>query len=221
MDMKRAYAKSQYAKPYESYCRELYPDEAEEIFGKAETYYLEFMKEMPDLGKNMMAKNMLDWFTILSFYEASKHRLDGEALLEIKRRTADKMGFLGKLVDGNRRKWPYRLFEKIYVKYDKALKKHQAKGKWMDAWKVEINPDHRTEGFAFHLIGCPIAKHAKEHGYEALLPYLCKTDHYLAGVMHARLIRTQTEALGGSCCDYWYVGDKSPVLEKYKDLKQI
>ena len=213
--------KSQYAKPYERYCRALYPDEAEKIIGKAEKYYLEFMKDMPDLGKNVMAKNMLDWFTIIAFYEASGHRIDGEALLTIKRRMTDKMKFIGKLVDGNRRKWPYRLFEKTYIKFIRMQKEHQAKGEWMDSWKVEINPEHRTEGFCFHLVGCPIAKHAKEHGYGELLPYLCKTDHYLAEVMHARLIRTQTEALGGDCCDYWYVGDKSPVLEKYKDLKQI
>lgn len=45
--MKRAYAKSQYAKPYESYCREQYPNEAEQIFREAERYYLEFMKDMP------------------------------------------------------------------------------------------------------------------------------------------------------------------------------
>ena len=219
--MKRAYIGSQYAKPYERYCRELYPDEAERIFVKAEEYYLEFMKGMPDLGENMMAKNMLDWFTIISFYEASGRRLDGEALLEIKRRMTDKMKFLGRFVDGNRQKWPYRLFEKTYVKFIKMQKEHQSRGEWMDSWKVELNPEHRTEGFAFHLVGCPIAKHAKEHGYGELLPYLCKTDHYLAEVMHARLIRTQTEALGGDCCDYWYVGDKSPVLEKYRDLKQI
>lgn len=221
IDMKRVYAKSQYANPYEQYCRELYPHEAGRIFEKAGEYYLHFMKDMPDLGKNMMAKNMLDWFTILSFYEASDHRLDGKALLEIKRRMTDRMKFLGKFIDGNRQKWPYRLFEKIYVKYDKARRKHQAKGEWTDAWNVEINPDHRTEGFSFHLIGCPIAKHAREHGYEDLLPYLCRTDHDLAGVMHTRLIRTQTEALGGNYCDYWYVGDKSIVSEKYKDLKPI
>lgn len=58
--MKRAYMRSQYAKPYERYCRELYPDEAESIFGKAEEFYLEFLKDMLDLGENMMAKNMLD-----------------------------------------------------------------------------------------------------------------------------------------------------------------
>ena len=219
--MKRAYAKSQYAKPYERYCREVFPNEAEPIFGKAEAYYLRFMQDMPDLGENMMAKNMLDWFTILSFYEASGHRLDGEALLKVKRRMTDKMKFIGKMVDGNRRKWPYRLFERMYVRFIKTQRKHQQRGEWMDSWKVEINPEHRTEGFAFHLVGCPIAKHAKEHGYGELLPYLCKTDHYLASVMHARLIRTQTEALGGSCCDYWYVGDKSSVLEEYKDLEEI
>ena len=84
--MKRAYAWSQYAKPYERYCREQYPDEAAEICRCAESCYREFRKDMPDLGQNMMAANMLDWFTILSFYEASGHRLDGEVLLTIKRR---------------------------------------------------------------------------------------------------------------------------------------
>ena len=219
--MKRVYANSQYAKPCERYCREVYSDEAEQIFKKAEAYYLKFMKDMPDLGENMMAKNMLDWFTILAFYEASDHRMDGETLLEIKRRSVEKMKFLGTLIDGNKQKWPYRLFEKTYANFIKMQKEHQARGELMDSWKVEINPDHRTEGFCFHLVGCPIAKHAREHGYSELLPYLCKTDHYLATLMHAKLIRTKTEALGGDCCDYWYVGDKSPVLEQYQNLEQI
>ena len=219
--MKRAYSVSQYAKPYEKYCKEKFPTEAKEIFDRADKYYREFMKDMPDLGENMMAKNMFDWFTIISFYEASDHRLDGETLLVVKRRAVDKLKFLGRFVDGNKSKWPYKLFEKMYTKYIGMVKEHQQKGEWMDCWKVEINPDNRTEGFSFHLVGCPIAKHAKEHGYGELLPYLCKTDHFLAEVMKARLIRTQTEALGGGCCDYWYVGDKSPVLEKYKDLERI
>lgn len=219
--MKRAYAASKYAKPYERYCRERFPGEADKIFQRAEGFYRQFMKEMPDLGKNMMAQNMLDWFTILAFYEASDRRLDGEALLVIKRRAVDRLKFLGRFVDGNKQQWPYRLFERTYVRFNQMQKAHQAQGEWLDSWKVEINPDHRTEGFCFHLIGCPIARHAKAHGYETLLPYLCQTDHFLAQVMHARLIRTQTEALGGDYCDYWYVGDQSPALEPYKDLKQI
>ena len=219
--MKRAYAKSQYAKPCEQYCREVYPKEAAAIFQRAEVSYLKFLKDMPDLGENLMAKNMLDWFTILAFYEASDRRMDGETLLAIKHRSVEKLKFLGKLVDGNRHKWVYRLFEGIYVRYNRQLQAHQARGEWMDSWKVEINPDHRTEGFCFHLVGCPIAKHARAHGYAELLPYLCKTDHFLAELMHAKLIRTQTEALGGECCDYWYVGDQSPVLARFKDLEQI
>lgn len=47
--MKRAYAKSQYAKPCERYCLEVYPDEAESIFESAEKHYLKFMRDMPDL----------------------------------------------------------------------------------------------------------------------------------------------------------------------------
>ena len=100
--MKRAYRASQYGKPYEQYCRERYPEEAEAICREAETRYRAFCREMPDLGRNLMAANMLDWFTILAFYEASGHRMDGETLLTIKRRAVDRMKFLGKLVDGNR-----------------------------------------------------------------------------------------------------------------------
>ena len=175
--MKRAYCTSQYAKPCEQYCRETYPDEAASILQKAEEYYLVFLKDMPDLGKNMMAKNMLDWFTILAFYEASGHRMDGETLLTIKRRAVDRMKFLGKLVDGNRQQCPYKLFEKMYRSFIRMQAAHQAKGEWRDSWRIQLNPGHRTEGFCFHLVGCPIAKHAKEHGYGELLPYLCKTDH--------------------------------------------
>ena len=217
---KRAYMVSQYGKCYEQYCREHYGKKADELFQQAEVLYLEFLKDMPDLGENMMAKNMLDWFTILSFYEASAHQLDGSVLLEIKQKAADRAKFLGKIVNGNR-EWPYKLFEKMYVNFNKMQKEHQDKGEWLDSWKVEINPDHREEGFCFHLVGCPIAKHAKSHGYGELLPYLCRTDHFLAEVMHARLIRTKTEALGGDCCDYWYVGDQSPALTEYEDLPKI
>lgn len=219
--MKRAYAASKYTKPCEAYCRKHYPDEAGAILRRAEDYYRDFMRDMPDLGENMMAKNMLDWFTILAFYEASDRRMDGETLLEIKRLAVERLRFLGRLVDGNKSRWLYRLFEKTYVRFRKMQKEHQARGEWMDSWRVEINPDHRTEGFCFHLVGCPIAKHAREHGYAELLPYLCRTDHFLAEILHARLIRTQTEALGGTCCDYWYVGDRSPALRDYAELPQI
>lgn len=155
--MKRAYAKSQYAKPYEQYCRELYPGDAARIFEKAETYYLTFMKDMPDLGKNMMAKNMLDWFTILSFYEASEHRLDGEALLAIKHRVVDKMKFIGKLVDGNRQKWPYRLFERTYkslIRYRRSIRR-AANGWTAGVWRSILTTVRRAFVFTWSAARSP------------------------------------------------------------------
>lgn len=207
----------------EQYCEKYFPEEKETIYAKADRYYANFLKQMPDLGgkENPMAKNMLDWFTILSFFEASNHVIDGEALLQMKEEEAKRFSFLGKFINGNRSKWVYRLFNRFYRTYDKKLKAHQEKGEWKDSWKVEINPEGRTQGYCFHLIWCPIAVFAKENGYEELLPYLCRSDHYLAEALHIRLIRTKTEALGGDCCDYWYVGDESPVLEEYKNLKKI
>ena len=57
--MKRAYSVSSYAKLYKKYCKENLSSEADGIFKKADEYYREFMrKDMPDLGKNMMATNM-------------------------------------------------------------------------------------------------------------------------------------------------------------------
>lgn len=53
--MKRAYAVSQYGKCYEQYCKEYLPQQAKDIFDKAEQYYKEFVKnDMPDL------RNILD-----------------------------------------------------------------------------------------------------------------------------------------------------------------
>lgn len=219
--MRRAYTRPSYGRTYERYCREHYPAEADRICTEAERRYLELCKDMPDLGENMMAANMLDWYTIVAFYEASDHRMDGEALQLIKRRAVDNQRWIGRLVNGNTQHWPYRLFHLIYARYDRACREHQAKGEWRDAWRVEINPEHHEEGFSFHLIGCPIARHAREHGYEELLPYLCQTDHYMAGIMHARLIRRQTEILGGDYCDYWYVGDESEVAREHENLPEV
>ena len=95
--MKRCYAASGYAKPYERYCRERFPGEAERIFQRAEACYRDFAKETPDIGKNMMARNMLDWFTILHVEivvierHAREHRIDGHCAVA---------GFVAKLPYG-------------------------------------------------------------------------------------------------------------------------
>lgn len=221
--MKRSYPRT-WGKLFERYIDESMPEKKSEICDRADREYRKLIStQMPDLGgkKNGMSGNMDTWFTIVAFYEASDHAIDGMAFQTIYGWHADSLRFLGKIIDGNKQKFPYKLFEMVYAKYERQLREHQAKGEWMDSWDIRVNPDHHTEGYSFELIGCPIARHAREHGYEELLPYLCRTDHVLAGVLHAKLIRTKTEILGGDCCDYWYVGDKSVPAKEHADLKKI
>lgn len=222
MMWKNIYPKS-WGKLFERYCDTYLPERKREICQRANEEYRKLLMQMPDLGgkENGMAENMATWFTLVAFYEASDHTIDGPAFQIIHGWHIDSLRFLGKLVDGNKQQWPYRLFEKIYDKYERQLREHQARGEWKDSWDIKINPEHRTEGYSFYLIGCPIARHAKEHGYEELLPYLCKTDHSLAHVLHAKLIRTQIESLGGEYCDYWYVGDKSAAAKEFADIEEI
>ena len=218
----KSYPRS-WGKLFERYLDKYLPDRKEEICRRADMEYKKLLTQMPDLGgkKNGMAFNMETWFSIVAFYEASDHVIDGRAFEIIHGWHIDPLRFLGKIIDANRSRWVYKLFGGIYNRYEKQLREHQAKGEWKDSWGIAINPEEHKEGYSFHLIGCPIARHAKEHGYEELLPYLCRTDHVLAEVLHARLIRTQIEILGGEYCDYWYVGDRSSVLEAYRGLKKI
>lgn len=221
--MKRSYPRT-WGNLFERYIDESMPEKKSEICDRADREYRRLIStQMPDLGgkKNGMSGNIDTWFTIVAFYEASDHAIDGMAFQTIYGWHADSLRFLGKIIDGNKQKFPYKLFEMVYAKYERQLREHQAKGEWMDSWDIRVNPDHHTEGYSFELIGCPIARHAREHGYEELLPYLCRTDHVLAGVLHAKLIRTKTEILGGDCCDYWYVGDKSVPAKEHADLKKI
>ena len=174
-----------WGKLFERYLDEYLPERKDEICARADREYRKLLTQMPDVGgkENMMASNMETWFSIVAFYEASDHVIDGKAFETIYEWHIDPLRFLGKIIDANRSKWVYKLFGIIYDRYEKQLREHQAKGEWKDSWGIAVNPENHKEGYSFHLIGCPIAKHAKENGYEELLPHLCRTDHVLAEVL--------------------------------------
>ena len=96
----------------------------------------------------------------------------------------------------------------------KKVEKHKSKGEWANAWSVQINPENYKEGCSFHLVGCPLVDFAKKHGYMELMPYMCKTDHMAAQLIHAKLLRNHTVAEGAESCDYWYVGDLSNATKQ-------
>ena len=114
---KKIYPKS-WGKLFERYCDTYLPERKREICQRANEEYRKLLTQMPELGgkENGMAENMDTWFTLVAFYEASDHVIDGPAFQIIHGWHIDSLRFLGKLADGNKQQWPYRLFEKIYDK---------------------------------------------------------------------------------------------------------
>ena len=88
-----------------------------------------------------------------------------------------------------------------------------------NTWRLKINPKNTDEGVCFDLVGCPLADYARENGYMEFLPYMCATDHLIARLVNAKLIRTHTCATGSKSCDYWYVGDGSDTAQSYSDVE--
>lgn len=180
----------------------------------------------PDIGgkQNKMAYNLDLLILSASFYEASDHRIDGPAIMEMARGIVRKYGFIRKIVNVNW-KWQMKLLRlimyKIYVPYARLVDEKVSHGEWGNTWRIKINPRNTEEGVCFELRGCPLADYARKNGYMNLLPYMCACDHLLPEVVHAKLIRTHTCALGSESCDYWYVGDESETARKYKNVRMV
>ena len=209
-----------------AYCRTHYPGEAAEIEKRAEALYPALYAKAPDLGgkENNLAYNMDLFLTAVAFYEASSHRIDGPAILEIANDLAKRYRFVTKLVDINRPWQMQRLKSLMYRRYTPLAEKIRQKktaGEWGNTWEVDINPQHHDEGVAFDLVGCPLADYANANGYQELLPYLCATDRVVAGLFGAKLIRTHTVATGSASCDYWYVPSKSDIAKRFPEEKLL
>lgn len=205
-------------KYFERYCNQYLPGEGAALTEKAQVLFDRFMDEAPDMGENMMASNMDLTAAFFAYYEASDHRIGGEAIEVLLGWLAEDYRWVSFFTDMNR--WPFirPLYYKMYTNHAKAVAEHQAKGEWLGTWRLDMNPDGRKEGIYYHMRNCPLYAFAKAHGYEDMMPYICKFDFIFESFLHAKLIRTQTEATGGDCCDYWFVPDRSALAEQYKDF---
>ena len=94
---RKAYPKS-WGRLFEKYCDAYLPGRNEEICLRADKEYKRLLNQMPDLGgkENGMAENMATWFSIVAFYEASDHVIDGKAFQIIHGWHIDSLRFLGK-----------------------------------------------------------------------------------------------------------------------------
>ena len=204
----KRYIKKHFSLEYKEICRR-----QKEIFPK-------MMSNAPDLGgkDNSLAGNLTMFIIFLSFYEATDHRLDGNAIDELLIEVYNSVRFLSPLMNINHKIIlnPFRKYlYKNYKKYADDVKKNQTEGKWFETWLMRVNPNNTDEGIAFTLVGCPLVQYAKKYGYMEIMPHMCNLDHQYAKLMHAKLIRTHTVATGSDSCDYWYVPDKSETAINY------
>lgn len=203
------------------YLKKHFPGDEKEIIRRADSILPELHAKAPDMGgkENTLASKLDMFLLFLSFYEATKHQMAGEAIDEIIEDLYNQLKWMGCFMNINSkpilsvlRNYLY----KSYTRYSTQVKQKQSEGKWPDTWGMVVNPNNTTEGFAFTLVGCPLVAYAQKYGYMELMPHMCALDHAYAKLMHAKLIRTHTVAKGADSCDYWYVPDKSDTAKKYK-----
>ncbi len=202
------------------YLKRHYPGDMDRIVKRAKEILPELKAKAPDIGgrENTLANNLDMFLLFLAFYEASDHRMAGEAIDEIIADLYTRLKPLNGIMNINRpgflkmlRKYLY----KSYQRYADKVKQKKSRGEWLETWDMVVNPENTEEGFAFTLVGCPLADYAKKYGYEDLMPHMCALDHSYAKIMHAKLIRTHTVATGADSCDYWYVPDESNTAKNY------
>ena len=202
------------------YLKKHFPEEAKQITARAKAIRPELDAKAPDIGgkENMLANNVAMFILFISYYEASEHRLGGEAIDEIIDDLYRRLKFLGAFMNSNHTRTFGLLKRKLYKDYRgyaELGKEKQAKGEWLDTCGMIVDPNNDPEAFSFTLVGCPLVKYAQENGYMELMPHMCALDHAYAKIMHAKLIRTHTVATGADSCDYRYVPDKTETAKNY------
>lgn len=210
-------------KAIRKYLRKHFPGEVKTIIKRAEEIFPQLVAQAPNIGgkENSLASNLEMFLLFLSYYEATDHRMAGEAIDEIIADLYHSLQWLSGLMNINKRgvlSMLRNMLYKSYHKYAQLVEKKRAKGEWLETWGMIVDPNESSEGFAFTLVGCPIADYAAKYGYMDLMPHMCALDHTYAKLMHAKLIRTHTVATGADSCDYWYVPDQSETAKNYKGI---
>lgn len=204
------------------YLKRHYPNEIKSMISRSKAIMPGLKEKAPDLGgsENTLANNFDMFLLFISYYEATDHRMGGEAIDEIINDIFEHKRYLGVILNANNKPL-FNMFKnlmyKSYRKYADTVMEKQSRGKWLDTWGMIVAP-RGDEGFSFTLVGCPIAEYAEKYGYHHLMPHMCALDHAYAKLMHTKLIRTHTVATGADSCDYWYVPDKSNTAKNYNGV---
>ena len=121
------------------YLRRHFPNEMDMIIKRADTILPELKAKAPDIGgkENSLSENLDMFLLFLSYYEASDHRMAGDAIDEIIDDLYRQFKWLNGIMNINRkaclsilRSYLYR----SYTKYAERVRKKQSEGEWFDTW---------------------------------------------------------------------------------------
>lgn len=218
------YKISEFLKSYfERYCDLYLKEDSADITERAQIIYNQLMHKTPDMGnkENIMTKKLEMVATFLSYHKATNHKIDGNSIEIISRWIVDDYKWISYFTNMNKHGYVKPLYYKLYSKHSKKVEKHKLIGEWSGTWSYDINPDHRKEGGYYLTRNCPLKAFIHMHGYEELMPSICKFNYIFEEVFHAKLIRTQLESTGGKYCDHWFIPDQSKTAEIIRNLKKI
>ena len=188
-------------------------EETDVLLKKTDAVYRDMLNRADDVGKdNPMSSNIYQCLIFLALWKAADGKISVYGLREITHEmmSAPTFKLAGIFINANKPSGLKRI-ENMMKKNARWLEAHP---QYKEAsWDFNFDETKHSEGFYYHFTKCPLNDFARREGYLEFLPVMCEIDLLTAGLMHAKLIREQTLASGGELCDYWFVGDKSPLAK--------
>lgn len=178
------------------------------LIKKADLEYRDMLNRADDIGKdNPMASNTYECLLFLAVWKAADGKISTDDLREITREVLATpfLKLMGLFINANKQSGIRKIGAMMH-KDAEWLEEHPQYKEF--SWDFNFDEKKHRDGFYYHFTQCPLNTFARREGYLEVLPVMCDIDHMTAALMHAKLYREQTLAGGGTCCDYWFVGDK-------------
>jgi len=170
------------------------------------------LPDLPYIGgsQNDLTANLINSAVGLAFYQEMKeHDIDlketGRILFQAVTSVygSDPMsGMMGRLANGT-------------LSQEKLQKEAEASQKklYPEDWVFEFVDGNEDFDFGINYIECGIHKYFQTQDAQEFTPYMCLLDVPISRAMNTGLVRTQTLARGGTCCDFRYCTGRNVQVE--------
>ena len=208
-----------YDKRVRGFLTERYDADADRIWQEIKKKYLEYYRDLPDLGgkDNGHASAIYGGLLVFSLYACLPDQPPAEELQDfVQTMFMRPFMILGKVIDLNRRA-DMRLINTVFA--------HAGKRDRKDILKYPAGFANVTEPYdaekcisRYSFTQCPNAEFARAHDLLHVLPLLCNSDFYGIEQIHGRLIRCSTCG-NGTICDYCVVGSDHSLAKEYETIR--